>query len=276
MIDLLTADYARMLKSYPFIGCLLFCVDFPIVMVVQIKYFEHINRAESLINLIFLFTGILMAVFVSLFVGMEYDDHTMRNKILIGHSRVKIYLSDYLVCLTGGFILQLVYFFTAVITVNVAFKFGMEGGIMMAPDQIMKCQIIGLYITAAYTGMFVFFCLMIRNQAYSTVICLGMAVLMFAGGMAVSQNVAPPLDMLEEMPFMSQSMLNSFRGMAIDTEPKRQIFMIIDDILPACHAYNIRSGMITGRPAINVLSDTIISLGFTIIGLLSFRKKDFV
>ena len=146
----------------------------------------------------------------------------------------------------------------------------------MMPDKILKCQIIGLYITAAYTGMFVFFCLLIRNQAYSTVVCLGMAVLMFAGGMAVSQNVAPPLDMLEEMPFMSQSMLNSFRGMAIDTEPKRQIFMIIDDILPACHAYNIRSGMITGRPAINVLSDTVITLGFTIIGLLLFRKKDFV
>lgn len=39
------------------------------------------------------FIGILSAIFCSLFTGTEYSDGTIRNKIVVGHSRISIYLS---------------------------------------------------------------------------------------------------------------------------------------------------------------------------------------
>lgn len=276
MIDLLAADFTRMLKSIPFIGCVLFCIDFPIVLMFRMKGSSEVYTFDSAINILFLLMGLIMAVFVSLFVGMEYDDHTMRNKVLVGHSRIKIYLSDYIVCLTGGFILQAVFTLVVFIGTIIAPLLGIFVSMSVPIDQLIECQLIGLYITSAYVGIFVFFCLIIPNQAYSTVVCVALAALIFALGYTVSYSVAPSTEIYYEMKFVPQSIINSMRGMGIEDERKRALYKFIDDVLPACHAYNIKSGYITGRPLVNVLSDTIISLGFTVFGLLFFRKKDFV
>ena len=47
------------------------------------------------------FLGGLYAVFFSLFLSAEFSDGTVRNKLVVGHSRVHIYLADYLVCLAA-------------------------------------------------------------------------------------------------------------------------------------------------------------------------------
>ena len=38
--------------------------------------------------------GLFMAMFTSLFIGTEYDYGTIRNKIIVGHSRTSIYFSN--------------------------------------------------------------------------------------------------------------------------------------------------------------------------------------
>ena len=42
--------------------------------------------------------GLISAIFTSLFIGSEYSDGTIRNKIIVGHSRIRIYLANLIVC----------------------------------------------------------------------------------------------------------------------------------------------------------------------------------
>ena len=42
--------------------------------------------------------GLYYAVFISLFLGTEYSDGTIRNKLAVGHRRLDVYLANYMTC----------------------------------------------------------------------------------------------------------------------------------------------------------------------------------
>ena len=58
------------------------------------------------------------AVFIGVFVGTEYSDGTLRNKLIIGHSRSSIYISNLIVCTTAGIIMHLTYIITTILLGN--------------------------------------------------------------------------------------------------------------------------------------------------------------
>lgn len=51
----------------------------------------------------FQFSGFMSAAFISLFLGTEYADSTLRNKLIAGHKRRNIYFSGLIVCITACF-----------------------------------------------------------------------------------------------------------------------------------------------------------------------------
>ena len=44
------------------------------------------------------FMGLVAAILTSMFIGSEYSDGTIRNKLVVGHSRMRIYLANFIVC----------------------------------------------------------------------------------------------------------------------------------------------------------------------------------
>lgn len=62
-----------------------------------------------------LFTGgiyivIIVAIFISIFIGTEYSDGTIRNKLIVGHTRYTIYFSNLIVCISALLIMYFTYF----------------------------------------------------------------------------------------------------------------------------------------------------------------------
>ena len=61
-------------------------------------------------------TGLIILAFVSIFVGEEIRNNAIRNKIVIGYSKSKIYLSNLFACIICMTALNLVYLILSIIT----------------------------------------------------------------------------------------------------------------------------------------------------------------
>ena len=94
MNRLLAANFSRLLKSKAFWVCCIYAFVYGIFMQVMNYLTTTASGEVPLIdNLFFSFsiiTGILLSAFVSLFLGSEYNDGTIRNKLVNGHTRASI------------------------------------------------------------------------------------------------------------------------------------------------------------------------------------------
>ena len=109
MGKLLSANFARLRKDR-FFWCLLAAVI--IASLVNIlnsaRSFEVMTESGYGLTLEDYYfnqatlMGVYCALFASLFLGTEYSDGTIRNKLTVGHNRSHIYLSNFLVCLAAS------------------------------------------------------------------------------------------------------------------------------------------------------------------------------
>ncbi len=95
MIKLLNAGFNRLRKSILFWILIITIIVISCFVVLQ-EYNDVVKHGEviSTEQVIFIFSpyiGIMIAVFVSFFIGVEYSDGTIRNKVVVGHKRTNIY-----------------------------------------------------------------------------------------------------------------------------------------------------------------------------------------
>ena len=99
MSRLLQAGFLRIRKNHIFIGGLILTFLFPAAVIINHRIETAQYGASSPLDN-FLFVGpisisIILAVLCSLFVGTEYSDGTIRNKLVVGHTRTGIYFSHF-------------------------------------------------------------------------------------------------------------------------------------------------------------------------------------
>lgn len=102
MSKLLSANFIRLKKDKFFWSGLVFMlaagIFFPVMRYMDMRQTQTINRIDNGFFGCALFIGIVMAVFCSLFIGTEYSEGTIRNKIIIGQKRGTVYLSNFITC----------------------------------------------------------------------------------------------------------------------------------------------------------------------------------
>ena len=99
MRNLLSANFLRLRKSGIFWFLLLVLFAFGLLTtlqrVIDQMQWKWNTRFYLTVDLFVyaLFLGFGMAAFIPLFFGAEYSDGAIRNKLIIGHSRLSVYLS---------------------------------------------------------------------------------------------------------------------------------------------------------------------------------------
>lgn len=105
MIKLLKANFSRLKKelSLWIVAGVTLALTVPKI-VDSYKWLENVKLDDVLFEMVPLI-GVLYAVFIALYIGKEYSDKAMRNKLIVGHKRENIYLANFITCFFGSLII---------------------------------------------------------------------------------------------------------------------------------------------------------------------------
>ena len=273
MRNLLHANLVRLKKDRAFWLCDAIMVLITVGVCVnqysyQINYNAHVVFDKLFLSYAML-TGFALAVFTSLFIGAEYSDGTIRNKVIVGHTRSEIYLANFLSCAAAGLLLDLI-FVTVISCVGVP----MFGFFQKELSLVLLLAIDGLLLTIVYAALFAMLSMLISNKAVNSIICL---LLVFCGTLAA----AILYSRLQEPEFIT-GMVMTVNGVSTgETWPNplylpphiQAVCHVILDLLPSGQSIRI-PGMTAPAPVRAAVFSVLETALFTGIGLAVFRKKD--
>ena len=110
-------------------------------------------------------TTLLMSVLISLFVGSEFNNGTVKIIASRNYSRLKIYLSKLLVGILASILFTLVFVLAATLTATALWGFGDVSG--SYASQLLLKGALELLLGASYVSLFVMFSFLIRQNGGS-------------------------------------------------------------------------------------------------------------
>lgn len=284
MYKLLSAEFVRLFKSLIFKLCLLFSSGLA-VFVILMRWMDvkmnpkeyavleaKFSNADGLIFVGGLYLIFAVAVLIGIFVGTEYSDGTLRNKLTAGHTRSSIYLSKLLVCAVADITIHIVY-------IGVALAAGklLLNGTTMKARELLAFSAVSTAAVLSLTALLLLFSMSIQNKAAGSVVCLLTTLILLFGALTIWQRLDAPEY------YDSATYTNGITGETITTEKeknpkyltgaKRKVYEFLNDFLPVSQLYQIAAGH-PERLGIMVLYDGIILLGTTGAGIVIFKKKN--
>lgn len=299
MSRLLSAGFFRVFKKKTFYICsaimaanALLCVidnvnqDSHFYLTLDDHFFEYVQIIP-----------ILISVFCAMFIGTEYSNGTMRNKIAAGHKRSAIYLSNLIVSAASGLLMCAAYF-VLYLAAGIPLLGLLQGDI----GRIMALVGCSLAMLLAATGIFTLISLTVRSKSASAVISIIVAFVMLFSGAALYTLLKQPeynLNYVYEDP--SVEFDDSFHIIQFDIERnspddnetevlpeikseyvpnplyvsgvKRQIFQFIVDFTPGGQVILINSRDVES-PLLLVGYSLIIVIVTTAAGLIKFNRMN--
>lgn len=275
MRKLLAANNRHLLKNKLFWMELIFCAIFS-TWIIFANYSPKIQASEDALYLehsffnMYQILGIVFAAAISLIVGTEYSDGTIRNKLVSGHTRAEIYFSILLTNILAS---------VAVIIIHGIISYGIGyflfGTFHIPAAQVMIALICAAFANLVFTTLFVTIALNCSTKSVTAVISLlsSLAIAFaasFAGnrllepemtydGVIITQNGIQYGDMIQNPNYVTGFM--------------RNVYEFIYNLLPSGQIMQIYSLEFTHWKHWLVLSVLLFTI-ITLIGYKLFAKKD--
>lgn len=255
MCKLLSADTSRLFHSKWFWLCIFGMLAMSVAFVVmQLTAMDYTVPLSRVIFLPMSFYGVVMAALISLFVGEDYSDGFIRNKIIAGHSRTNVFLSNLLVSLLAS---ALIYFIAVFFTTAVgSFLFEID----ITIDQFCQYLLFGMGMSMAYGCIYCTITMLCGNKATSAVLCMGVAFFLLFACLHTNQVM------------VQTEYKNGAPNPAYVDGVAKIIYAIIHDLNPSGQAAQL-SAMEIFHPVRWIICDFIWMLAAG-VGCLYFHKKN--
>lgn len=258
MNRLLTGNLLRLRKNILFWLSLVCAMVGPTYTVLNNWYYKNLWDLSLYADTPFLMIGgdyffvIALAVVISLFVGTEFGDNTVRNKLIAGHSRFSVFLSNLITSIVVAVAMYLASVAVSCIGIPLldVFELPMDKLIMQ-----MACAVVSVSVIAVFVCTVT---MVIGNRVVSVIVSM-LSV--------IGLQLIPPILWTKVDYYTEYGLLGTFRA---------KIDVLLYDLLPTCQIYRYNSVVedipknIHLFPVYTVLLILVIGT----IGIIIFRKKN--
>lgn len=229
---------------------------------------EGIWTLDEAVLQIMPFLPVLYAVFVGLFLGIEYQDGTMRNKLIAGHTRCAVYLSQLLAAMTGCLAILLAWGLSAAVG-------AVRLGWFTAPWPALLLQFAVILMTMAATAsILTLFAMLITNRAISGVtVILTVFALLLLGSYFYNALCEPEMLSAAVMTENGFQVGEPMPNPAYISGIRRTVYQLLVDVLPSGQAILLANQEMT-HPGLSMCASAGIAALTAGTGIALFRRKD--
>lgn len=230
---------------------------------------EPLHLENSFFNM-YQILSILFASAISLIVGTEYSDGTIRNKLIIGHTRSELYFS--MLFTTIGTSLAVI---AAHGVVSYGIGYFLYGTFSLPAAQIITAIVCALLANLVFTTLFVAIALNCSNKAVSAVVSILSAILIIIAANLIQSKLLESEMTYDSIVITTNGIEygNMIKNPAYVAGTARKIYELLYHLLPTGQLIQIQSLNFTPWPYWIVLS-ILLFLAITALGYALFRKKD--
>lgn len=272
MIKLLNAGFTRLRKNKVFWLLVIFSVSLALFMLYtqyddMKKYDEVIEVYQLMLNYATII-GVVIAIFTSLFLGVEYSDGAIRNKISIGHKRANIYLSN-LIVTSITCLFSYILFVIAIAIIGIP----LFGKITIPISTLLKLIGCIFVMIVSFSSIFTFIAMLISNKTITAVISIMLTFGLMMGAL-ICLKIIDTQEYIQAGSLVNGEMkFEEVKNPKYPSEEKKKVCQTLLDINPAGQGFQI-----AGRTAPNLKILLLYSLGilvvFTCSGIMLFEKKE--
>ena len=173
MVKLLKAGFFRLKKDVIF-----WLFIFLTIGIAGFTLFRYTSNEgvslDKIINEFITYIGFFIAIFVSIFVGKEHSEGIIRNKIIVGHNRISIFLSNLIISVAVSLLCEIIYLL-------VVFVIGIPlfGKMQMNSTEFMIVLLNTILIIISFCSIYNFISMICSEITISTTICIIVFIAMF-------------------------------------------------------------------------------------------------
>lgn len=276
MRKLLRADFRRLFASRTFWLCMAGMVVFSAALLfdsynVMLTYVEEkVYIEDALFNYPPLL-GFVLAAVAGMAVGADYADGTIRNKLISGSERRRVYLSHLIVSCAAGALLAIV-FIVPMLAVGLSILDGFASSTARGA-LLIAASFLGIMANAAIAAAV---SLGFQNRTAAVLVSLAlMAAMLFAASYVNARldeqemTYSPIIITMDDVADIEQVPNPNY----IDST-KRIVYQWIDDILPAGQAIQLADGANPEHTERWPFTAALVALLASGIGYAVFKRKD--
>ena len=279
MRNLLSAGFVRLWRSKVF---WLSCAFLAAATVISIwtRYtdgvrFGYHSSLDSAFTYYVLFIAILIPLVCALFIGTDYDHGTVRNKLICGHGRGAVYLSNLLICSAASLIMC-----TAAVVPGLALGLPLLGGFAMGPVRAVLF-FVGVYtLSLVWTALSTLLAMLVSNRTISVVAALFLSLALgIAGAYLENRLEARPtiqglvITTVDSLTDITDTTIEEYPNPAYLPEgPVRNLFQFLSDFTPG--GQTVQYSKTVDHPEVLIAYDAVLFGLCTAAGLVLFKRED--
>ncbi len=272
MNRLIHAGIFRLKKDKIYIGALT-VVSLFTIFIYGIQYYKMMQADvkysfDPFIFNFLIIIGIITAIFIPSFVGTEYSDGTIRNKLIVGVPRSGIYLSNLMTCILAQIVIVVVSYI-----VGISLGIALFGAPEMSSTNMFALAIDGVFLSLAYVSIFYMISMVSSSKSTSAVMCILIAFGIFFVSISIFSKLSESQFIEQTVSRNSETILEIVKNPYYLSGVKREIYTSILDLLPSGQAMRIVNQSIHNHGRM-VLYSIVVIVVTSIIGITLFSRKD--